>query len=145
VIRGNSEKVSPGGRLIRNFISSNKHDLLNNSDKVIGGPFTRLDPADPTNDEKKSCLDLIIISKDLSKYVDYIVKDKERKISPFHALKNKVTYSDHYSIMTTFKNIPRKKDKILMNPKVKMWNTNKTGGWSKYKELTEVNRIFESI
>ena len=69
LIEGNNKKISQGGKLVREFLSSDKYILLNNSEKVDGGPFTREEPSDPTNDSKKSCLDIIIMSEQLETYV----------------------------------------------------------------------------
>ena len=73
IINENHEKVSEGGKLILDFLNNDDYVLLNSlSDKVTGGPFTRLEPSDPDNNSKKSCLDFIIVSKPLAKYVDTI-------------------------------------------------------------------------
>ena len=54
LIEGNSCKISYGGQLIRDFLKSEKYHLVNSSKKVVGGPFTRYDPSDPTSNQKKS-------------------------------------------------------------------------------------------
>ena len=56
-VTGNHSKVSMGGRLVRELIASEEYFLVNNMELARGGPFTRVDPADP---REKSCLDLII-------------------------------------------------------------------------------------
>ena len=96
LIEGNHEKVTEGGNLIKDLLENEDYVLLNSlTSKVKGGPFTRLEPSDPENDQKKSCLDFIIVSKDLVKYVDKIVIDKERKVTPCHAInQHKLTYPD---------------------------------------------------
>ena len=70
IIEGNHPKVTFGGQLIRNMLKTDKFVLVNSTDKVVGGPFTRFDPADPKNVAKMSFLDLAIISRDLLKYLD---------------------------------------------------------------------------
>ena len=72
IIEGNNEKVSMGGKLIMDFLDKQNYVLVNSSKKVEGGPFTRVEPSDPENDTKKSCIDLIILSKDLYKYIDRV-------------------------------------------------------------------------
>ena len=37
------------------------YTLVNNTEKCVGGPFTRFDPLDPTNEKKMSCLELVIV------------------------------------------------------------------------------------
>ena len=103
----------------------------------------REDPADPT---KKSCLDLIIMSEQLEKYVEKVIIDKERKFTPCSISKNgKITYPDHYAIMVWMKNIPMKIEKTVKPPKVLMWNLNKPGGWKKYYEETNKKVVLDAL
>ena len=69
---------------------------MNSVDKTEGGPFTRVDPSDPTCDDKKACLDLIIMSKELLRYMVKLVVDKERKITPCRVTGQKnIVFTDH--------------------------------------------------
>ena len=52
-IKNNHDKISFGGTLIRELIATKKYILASNTDKVLGGPFTRFDPSDPNNNAKK--------------------------------------------------------------------------------------------
>ena len=63
------------------FIESGKYKLINASDIAIGGPFTRYDPIDPFNDNKKSALDLRIVSVELFEFVDTFEIDSDRKFT----------------------------------------------------------------
>ena len=140
IIEGNHAKVTFGGNLIRNMLKTEKYYLVNSSPKVEGGPFTRYDPADPTSDSKKSCLDLFIISKELLKYVDKLIIDKNFTFTPSRPIsKTKMVYPDHFSSLLVFKNLPMKTIKVVSGPKFTLWNTNKEGGWEEYKKLTEDN------
>ena len=47
IIEGNHDKVTFGGRLIKKLLETEKYELVNSTKKVVGGPFTRYDPADP--------------------------------------------------------------------------------------------------
>ena len=97
IIEGNHAKVTFGGNLIRNMLKTEKYYLVNSSPKVEGGPFTRYDPADPTSDSKKSCLDLFIISKELLKYVDKLIIDNNFIFTPSRPIsKIKMVYPDHF-------------------------------------------------
>ena len=126
--------------MVRDFISTDKYILVNGTNKVVNGPFTRYDPSDPKCKNKKSCLDLAIISKDLLKYLVKLVVDNNLKLTPCRPLsKSKVVYPDHYSLILSFKDIPLKANQIKITPKFTIWNTNKTGGWESYKDLTENN------
>ena len=147
IIRGNSEKVSEGGKLILDFLNSGEYVLVNGmSDRVTGGPFIRLEPSDPENNSKKSCIDFVIVSRELSKYVESVKIDDKRTMTQCHAMnKKKLVYPDNLAILTTFKNIPVKKERNKSTPKVKIWNLNKEGGWSMYKSLTENNVRLSNI
>ena len=69
-----------------------------------------------------------------------LVVDKNLKFTPCRPLsKSKVVYPDHYSLILSFKDIPLKANQIKITPKFTIWNTNKTGGWESYKDLTENN------
>ena len=73
IIKGNIDKISFGGTLIRELLDTGKYLLVNASSKVVGGPFTQFDPA---NSDRILCLDLVLISKELSKYVYRLTIDK---------------------------------------------------------------------
>ena len=145
-IEGNHDKVTFGGQLIRNMLSTEKYILINGSKKAVGGPFTRYDPSDPACNEKKSCLDLFIISKELMKYVDNLTIDSNLIITASRPVsRNKLVYPDHYSSLLVFKNIPLKTSQSCTGPKFTLWNTNKEGGWKKYKTLSEDNSKFKEV
>ena len=57
IIPGNRDKITFGGKKIVEFIQSGNYKMINASDIVVGGPYTRYDPSDPFNDSKKSALD----------------------------------------------------------------------------------------
>ena len=56
IIKGNHSKVSYGGKLIRELLNTKKYVLLNSTNKVKGGPYTRYNPTNPEDHESKSCL-----------------------------------------------------------------------------------------
>ena len=138
LVPGNKNaKESLGGSLIRQFIESGRYCLLNSSDKVIGGPFTRYDPANPSDESKRSVLDLCLVSVELFKYVEVLVIDSKLAFTPARPIKNGLLYSDHYSLLLKLKNLPMKSHKLKSTQKTVRWNTNKEGGWKMYTELTE--------
>ena len=70
-VKGNHSKISYGGQVIRNLVESGEYFLANNTPEAEGGPFTREDPADaklPWERRRKSCLDLILNSKNLKQF-----------------------------------------------------------------------------
>ena len=115
---------------------------MNASCKVVGGPFTRFDPGNP---DRKSCLDLAIVSKELSKYVYKLTIDKHLAFTPGRPIsKKKIIYSDHRSSILEFRNIPLKIKANSVGVKFSMWNTNKVGGWDVFKAMTENNEKLEN-
>ena len=110
-IQGNIEKVSFGGKLVHRFLSSGKYKLVNNTSKCLGGPFTRVDPSNPDN---KSCLSLVIVSYDLYDSIDCLKIDNERLMTPHRPVgrNKKFVYTDHYSLLLTFKDLPTQRKKI---------------------------------
>ena len=137
-VAGNSVKVSFGGKLIHNFLSSGNYRLVNNTSKCQGGPFTRMDPADPSN---LSCLSLVIVNNDLYDFIDTLTIDKDRIITPHRAIgkAKRLVYTDHFSLHLIFKNLIKRSSVKKSSQKQKLWNTNKSGGWESYKDLTEDN------
>ena len=79
IIKGNSKEASFGGKLVKDLLESDKYILVNATNKVHGGPFTRFEPGNPN---KKSCLDLVIISKELLKYLHKLTIDKNLTFTP---------------------------------------------------------------
>ena len=142
IIEGNKKEVSFGGNLIKELLDTKEYILVNATSKVKGGPFTRFDPANP---EGKSCLDLVIISKDLLKYLHNLTIDKNLTFTPGRPIrKNKITYSDHRSLILEFRNIPLKLNSNNPGTKFSMWNTNRIGGWEVFKMITENNKKLEN-
>ena len=144
-VPGNSQEVSLGGRLLRELLATKDWVLVNGqgSEVVQGGPFTRKDPATGG----LSCLDLWVVSRELYPYVKTLVIDTERKMTPARAVKEKKTgkyklvYTDHYSSLLTFENLPRAKEKE--EEKRTLWNIAKENGWSEYE--TYSNEFSEKL
>ena len=79
-IKDNHKKASHGGKTLIDFLEKGKSVLFNSTNKGKNGPFTRYDPSCPDVDAKKSCLDLIIISRDLLRFVREVVIDKHLQL-----------------------------------------------------------------
>ena len=142
IIKGNTIKESFGGKLIKDLLETKKYILVNATSKVVGGPFTRFDPA---YHDRKSCIDLVMISKELFKYVHKLFIDKNLTFTPGRPVsKNKIRYTDHRSLILEFRNLPLKLNSNNAGVKYTMWNTNKIGGWEVYKMLTETNQNLEN-
>ena len=135
-IPGNKPIISYGGQMVRDLLATENYLLVNNSDKVTGGPWTREDPSDRN---KKSCLDFAIVSIRLVAYIKELIIDKEKKYAM-----NRVTYkkgkltltpADHYTMFLVLHNLPlgrQSKEQVVK------WNLKKPGGWKTYEEATNV-------
>ena len=125
-VKSNHSKISFGGGLLRALLSEGHYICLNNHPNATGGPWTRVDPANP---ETKSCLDLVIISSDLLPFFISLTIDSERKYSPVRPIsKHESRHSDHFPIIVEFRNIPRRRQKRLNQKPFTVWNTKKEGG-----------------
>ena len=138
-VPGTSPEISLGGKLLREMLATKDWVLVNGQGKEIveGGRFTRQDPASG----KLSCLDLTIVSRELWPYVDKLVIDSDRKMTPARTVKRKgkykLIYTDHFSTLLSLKNLPRRK--TVNEQKKTMWNIARLNGWDEYKNLTNVN------
>ena len=115
--------------------------LLNNTTMAEGGPFTRKDPSNPYDNEKKSCLDLALASKDLIRYVKKLLIDKDERFEMGRVIvKNGVkclVKPDHYTMILELNDVPINRNKVSKDPDVR-FNLKKQDGWTNYKALTEV-------
>lgn len=133
-ITGNNDKISFGGELLRSFLSQRNFTLLNKLALTKGGPFTRIDPSDPN---KKSCLDYAIVSNALLPFIEEMIIDENKTFTPKRIVKNGQDVStDHLSFIIKFKDLPAA-SKVPKKEEFTLWNTKKPGGWEKYKELME--------
>ena len=96
VIRGNIDKVSFGGKLIHKFLSNGKYKLVNNTPKCFGGPFTRVDPANPSN---QSCLSLVMVSNDLYENIESLTVDKDRLMTSHRSVGRNRTFIYTYHFL----------------------------------------------
>ena len=122
-----------------------KYTLANANKKAIGGPNTRYCSSGFHDISKRSCLDLCIVSKSLVKYFDEFVVDDKLKFTPGYAVGGRIQYSDHFSLLITFKGIPLKKGNINTVHTERRWNTNRKGGWCNYCKMTDHNYKFQEI
>ena len=140
-VKGNNTKTTFGGNLIRNLIKEGQYILINNLDIVKGGPWTWVDRQNPN---RKSCLDLGIMSTSLLPYLTKVEIDIDKKITPRRVMKKKgkitTIHSDHFSVLVEFKEIPRKHGNEQPKP---VWNLGKPDGWKVYE--SETNKIADKI
>ena len=139
-VYGNHDKITYGGSLVRDLVNSGDIILVNNTNKCEGGPFTKKDPSDPNNDNKKSCLDLCLVSKDLFRYIDKLIIDKNEQFEMGRVVvKNDIKIlvkPDHYTLVIYFKNIPLNRSIVKKVDEVR-FNLRKKDGWNTCKDLTE--------
>ena len=99
-IKDNRSKISPGGKVVIDFLREGNYILLNGTNKVKNGPFTRYDPSCPFDDSLKSCLDLVILSRSLLPFVSELIIDKDMNFTPCHPIAGgKMSYTDHYGLL----------------------------------------------
>ena len=88
----------------------------------------------------------MIVSTGLEKYVDKLVIDSKREITPFKQINGKtLSFPDHYSLLLTFKELPVGSESVSLGKKFSMWNTNKKDGWENYFKLTDTNERFDEM
>ena len=139
LIKENHKKSTLAGRLLVEFVSGGDYVLVNSLDCVEGGPFTRFDRNDPLNFDKKSTLDLVVVSSNLGKFIDKLQIDKNQEWTASRSVKGELKYPDHYALLLTFKGIPMKAPTVFPGRKTIRWNTRKRMGWENYKMKTEYN------
>ena len=136
-VAGNHPEISLGGRLLLDLVSTGNWFIVNGlgPEVVEGGPFTRKDPATGNG----SCLDLFVVSKKLLPYVSTLKIDSDRNMAVSRAVKIRQkyerVYSDHFTCILTFHNLPKGKEEKV--EKKVVWNLAKEGGWDKYRLLTD--------
>ena len=87
IINENHKKSSVAGKLLLEFVSMGDYVLVNSLDCVEGGPFTRFDRSEPTNNSKKSLLDLVVVSSNLVQYIDKLEIDQNLNWTPSRSVK----------------------------------------------------------
>ena len=140
-VDGNYESTSLGGDLVRELLATEDYILINNTDLAEGGPWTWEDPKDrkkPWEEKNKSCLDLVIVCKQLFPFVKSLRIDSRRDISlkrpGWKKGKKILTYADHYTLVLKVQDLPRVKKDDSTNVR---WNLEKEGGWEEYKRLSQ--------
>ena len=88
----------------------------------------------------------MIVSKGLVEYIVKLIIDKEKNFTPHRVVNGKkLIYADHYTLHFILRGMPMKNPKMKVNKSEVIWNTNKPGGWSKYKEMRENNTDLDCI
>ena len=91
VIKGNTEKLSKGGKLLVEMAKKQDLKIMNGSEKCQG-TWTR------TDGKKSSILDYVIVDKDDEELVKEMVIDEGRDFTPNHTVDGRCVYSDHFAI-----------------------------------------------
>ena len=127
IVPNNHEKLSYIGELVRDLLFSDEYVLVNATDKVENGPFTRYEPNDVNNKEKMSCLDLVIVSKMLMKYVKVLKIDSDFSFTPGYSTGKEIKYTDHFGMLLKFEGLPMKVNNNVNGKGEPIWNVNKSG------------------
>merc|ERR1711954_425763 len=98
---------------------------------------TRYDINDPDNDDKKSAIDLVVVSSALVPFIEKLQIDNELNWTPYRVNhQGKLKFPDHYAMMLTFKEILIRNLKLIPNQKDIIWNTKGKESWQEYKAMT---------
>ena len=132
-VRGNKERISDGGRLVRELVKEGEYFILNNLEMAAGGPWTRKDPADGS----LSCLDLALGSANLQPYIRGFQVDSKREFTPKRIVykngKMADIYTDHYSCEVELV-MPASSEETKTESR---WNVLKPGGWERYRDVSD--------
>ena len=120
------------GKIVLDMIEAEDHVLVNSQEVVKNGPFTRFDPKEPKDPNKKSLLDYIIVSRNLLEYINELEVDVDQKWTASRNVKGTLKFPDHYALMLTMTKIPMKKTMSIPPRKEIIWNTRKKNGWERY-------------
>ena len=135
----NHTKTTYAGCLLIELLNKGDYVLVNSLPIATNGPLTRYDSNNPSNDDKKSAIDFIIVSKSLETYIEKFEIDKNLNWTPHRESKMKIKHSDHYALLLVLDNVPKRKREFFPTRKHTIWNTKKPNGWTKYRERTENN------
>ena len=146
-VPGNKSEVTTGGRMVRDLVEGGNWRIINALEEVVkGGPFTRRDPASG----KESLLDLWVCTAGLAPFVKEMFIDSSRKYKVARPVWKdgslQLTHSDHYTIVTTFHNLPAAR--VAREEQEVRWNIAQKQDWIKYKEeskevSTKVKKVAE--
>ena len=131
-IKGNTEQVTTGGRLLIQLVEKLNLEIINAHPKCQG-LWTRQEGG------KKSVLDYIIIDKEHVESIKEMNIDEEREITPYSQgeIKGERTYTDHNMIKVNINwritSINRNQERLTMNEKSK----------KNFKEATENGKLTE--
>ena len=125
-----------GGELVRDLISSGNYCFANNAETVIGGPHTWISPSD---ENKKSILDVFIISKSLEDKIDKLIIDDQYDFPIQYPVKirgeTRLKRSDHLTLILYLKNLAIDNHQETSS-KNTVWNYKRKGAWEAYKKAT---------
>ena len=91
-IMGNREEVSTFGKLLLELASNEEMDILNANSKCKG-MWTRIEGG------TKSVIDYVLVQKEDTKYLNEMIIDEEKTITPCHVVNKRTIYSDHCAIL----------------------------------------------
>ena len=91
-IKGNTEQISKGGKLLIKLAEKNNMEIINTTE-VCEGTWTR------DENGKKSVLDYALINKEEIESVKKMYIDEKKEITPFTESEAKKVYSDHNTII----------------------------------------------
>ncbi len=134
VIKGNTEEITKGGRLLKTIIKRNKL-AVGNAQDVCEGLWTRI------QGHEKSVIDYVIMFEEDIEIMQEMMVDEIKNITPYYVdkLENKRIYTDHCMVTGTLnimmtENIQPKYVKIMGEK-----------GWAKFRQEIENVKLSELI
>ena len=112
-IQGNKKEVSKNGEKLLEMIKQEELELLNKNDKC-NGVWTRIEGIN------KSVIDYVIVAKEDDGYLNEMLIDQEKVMTPFHIKKGRTIYSDHCAIAVSMNwwlasKVEKEKEVEIMN------------------------------
>ena len=91
-INGNRTEVSKFGQIFLDLLKNEEMEILN-INKNCKGKWTRLEG------ETKTIIDYVIVEKTQVKYLNEMIIDENKDVTPCHIVDNRTIYSDHCAII----------------------------------------------
>ena len=133
-IKGDPHPISDNGKLLGGMIERQDLCLINSSNKCSGGPITRRRIVN--EHEEESCIDFVMTSPDLSKYLSKATIDSQQlyALTKYTTTKGmpSVKRSDHYTIIVKF-DLKWQEDRP---PREEVFKLRDLEGLQKFSEIT---------
>ena len=132
-IVGNTEEITKSGKLLLDMCIENEIVIINKLNKDKNNIWTRIDG------KTKSIIDYALVFKENEGFVNDIVIDSKKKITPFRKIKNRNIYSDHCAILININFFGSNVSEKIAKEKGKLIITEK--GLKRFETLTSGSKL----